>query len=356
MGKLNEKMKTEDINKDEHKMGIGVAGNIIADIVKNITEYPKPGMLTYVSDVTLSVGGCVPNTAINLAVIDGSIPLSVYGKIGADENGRYIIAQMQKHRIDTKNVLCAADSLTSFCDVMSIPSGERTFFHKKGANAEFSPTDIDITALNCKLFHIGYILLLDQFDKPDPEFGTVMGRFLCDVQKRGIQTSIDVVSDSFADYEKMIVPALRYCNYVIINEIECCKIWGLDPRTQDGHLNRTNIHQAMRKTAEAGVQNMVIVHCKETAFLLNVHSEMITEVSSLKIPKEEIRGSVGAGDAFCAGSLYGIYNAFKDQQILEFASAAAACSLFAANAVDGMKARDEIFSMLDKYGRLSLEA
>ena len=39
--------------------------------------------------------------------------------------------------------------------------------HKKGANAEFSPEDIDIDSLSCDIFHIGYVLLLDKFDEED---------------------------------------------------------------------------------------------------------------------------------------------------------------------------------------------
>lgn len=75
---------------------------------------------------------------------------------------------------------------------------------------------------------------------------------------------------------------------------------------------------------------------------------------SLKIPSEDICGSVGAGDAFCAGALYGLYSGFDDKQILKFASAAAACSLFAANSVDGMRSRREILEIADKYERLKI--
>lgn len=88
------------------------------------------------------------------------------------------------------------------------------------------------------------------------------------------------------------------------------------------------------------------------SFLLDVESGEFTEASSLKIPDEEIKGSVGAGDAFCARCLYGLYNDFDDSGILEFASAAAACSLFAANAVDGMRGKNEILKLSEKYGRI----
>ena len=324
------------------KKGIAIAGNLIADVVKSIAEYPKQGMLTYISEAVHSVGGCVPNTAINLAKIDRNIPISALGKVGADENGRFILSQLQKHGIDIEKISVSSNAVTSFCDVMSMPTGERTFFHTKGANAAFSPADIDISALDCNLLHIGYILLLDQFDKADDAYGTVMARFLHDVQQRGIQTSIDVVSDSTADYGEKIIPALKFCNYAIINEIECCRIWAMEARTETGGLDRENIKLAMGKMAQAGVKDKVIIHSKEACFILDVQSGAFTEVSSLQIPKEQIKGSVGAGDAFCAGCLYGIYNHFSDRQILEFASSAAACSLFAANAVDGMRSRSPI--------------
>ena len=87
--------------------------------------------------------------------------------------------------------------------------------------------------------------------------------------------------------------------------------------------------------------------------MLDVKSGEVNSVNSLKIPKEEIKGSVGAGDAFCAGCLYGLYHHYRDQQILEFASAAAACNLFAANSIDGMRSAEEILKVAEKYGRLN---
>ena len=336
------------------KKGISIAGNIVADIIKSIDTYPKVGMMARISDISYAVGGCVPNTAINLGKIDQNIPISVFGKVGTDEYGRYIVSQLMQNGINTEGIVMSTDFPTSFCDVMSMPTGERTFFHKKGANAEFSPEDVDIDALDCDIFHIGYILLLDKFDAEDIEYGTVMARFLHSIQQRGIKTSIDVVSDSTADYGKKIIPALKYCNFVIMNEIECCNVWKLDAYTSGGDLNYTNLEIAMKKMAEVGVKDKVIIHCKKVSFVLEAETMKITKVPSIKIPDDEIKGSVGAGDAFCAGCLYGIYTEFSDDQLLEFASAAAACNLFAVNSVDGMKPKAEILNIAKKYGRLSL--
>ena len=234
---------------------------------------------------------------------------------------------------------------------MSLPYGERTFFHARGANAEFSPADIDLTALRCQMLHIGYILLLDSFDRDDPEYGTVMARFLREVQAYGIKTSVDVVSDSTADYKAKILPALRYCNYVILNEVESGMLTGLSPYREDGRPDLGHIRQTMRFMAEQGVRDKVIVHCQEAGFCYDVPTGQFTAVPSLEIPAEEIKGSVGAGDAFCAGSLYGIYHGFDDETMLRFASTAAACSLFAENSVDGMMSRRDLEQMEKRYGR-----
>lgn len=332
------------------RKGITVAGNIITDIVKRVECYPKMGMLTNITSVSRSIGGCVSNVGIDLVKIDPSVPVSALGCIGDDEYGRYMIAQLQRYNIDTGGVKVTTAQPTSFTDVMSLEGGDRTFFHARGANALFCPEDVDLDSLHCHILHIGYILLLDSFDAEDPEYGTAMARFLCQVQQLGIKTSIDVVSDSTGDFPKKVIPALKYCDYVIINEIECCSIWGMDARHKDGSLDVNAIKEAMEKTLACGVGEKVIVHAKEAGFCLSRDGEW-TAVPSLQVPPQQIKGSVGAGDAYCAGCLYGIYHQLPARQMLEFASGAAVCNLFSENAVDGMRSRQEILQLLEQYPR-----
>ena len=342
---------TVDFLMTGERKGITIAGNLITDVVKRIDCYPEIGMLANVSSVSTAVGGCAANTAIDLRKIDRDVPVSTIGKIGDDDYGRYLVSQLGRYGIDYSGVSVSPDKPTSFSDVMSQPSGERTFFHARGSNAQFSLEDIDIATLNCVIFHIGYILLLDAFDKEDSEYGTVMARLLHQVQERGIKTSVDVVSDSTADYKAKILPALKYCNYAIMNEIESTQLTGLSPVNDDGSPHIENIRKTMKFMAECGVKDKVIIHCKKAGFCYDVATDKFTAVGSLNIPKEEIKGSVGAGDAFCAGSLYGIYNGFDDKHILEFASSAAAANLFAENSVDGMLPKAEIEKLAEKYGR-----
>ena len=344
---------TVDYLMTGQRRGITIAGNILCDIVKTIDCYPERGMLANISSISRAVGGCAPNTGIDLAKIDGSIPMSVIGCVGDDEYGRYVISQMQRYNIDTGKVVVTEKAPTSFSDVMSLPSGDRTFFHARGANALFSPADISIADLQCSMLHIGYILLLDRFDDEDPEYGTVMARFLHDVQAYGIKTSVDVVSDSSGQFARKVIPALKYSDYVIINEIECCSIWDCSPRKADGSLDVETLRDAMQRTMDCGVGEKVVVHSKEAGFCLSKDGSF-TAVPSLEIPADEIKGSVGAGDAYCAGCLYSLYNNYSDEEMLKLASAAAACNLFAENAVDGMRSKNEIQEVMGRYPRKNI--
>ena len=131
-------------------------------------------------------------------------------------------------------------------------------------------------------------------------------------------------------------------------------ISGFPPYKKDGTLDLENIKKSMEYLANQGVKDKIIVHCKQAGFCYDVSTNTFTTVPSLNIPNSEIKGSVGAGDAFCAGALYGIYNKFDDQSMLEFASSSAACNLFSDTSVDGMKTKEEIEKLEQIYGRKEL--
>ena len=111
--------------------GIVVAGNMLVDIVKNISIYPEVGTLAHVGELSQAVGGCAPNTAIDLAKMDPRLSVGVCGTVGADENGRFILSELRMNGVNVDRVVSLPGASTSFSDVMSLPNGERTFFHKK---------------------------------------------------------------------------------------------------------------------------------------------------------------------------------------------------------------------------------
>jgi len=334
--------------------GIAIAGSRLVDIVNIIDRYPKKNMLANVISSDMAVGGCVPNTIIDIARIDPEIFLTAIGKVGNDEYGRYLLSQLKKYGIDVSNVKVDNNMNTASTSVMTEQkTGERTFFYSGGANKYFGVDDVDIESLDCKILHAGYVLLLDALDEEDEEYGTKMARLLHKASEAGIKTSIDVVSEDGERFREKVIPALKQCDYAIMNEIECCSVTGLSPVNEDGSVNIENIRKTMEYFIELGVREKVIVHCAEAGMALDKNGEFVM-VPSLVLPEGYIKGSVGAGDAFAAASLYGIYNEWDNKRILEFASAAAACNLSETDSISGMKSAKEIEKIMEKYQRRTI--
>lgn len=328
------------------RKGIALVGNVLTDNVKFVETYPEKGMLATISDESLAVGGCVPNTGIDLKKLDNNLIVKAYGKVGKDYKGEYVLGQMQEAGLDVTGVVKSESAPTSYSDVITVKgTGERTFFHNRGANKEFVPEDVDIDALDCKMLHAGYLMLLDGFDKLGEDGSTPMSKFLKKVRDKGIKTSIDIVSESSGNFKKVVNATLPNCDYVIINEIEAGAIVGIEPRDESGNLIDENVEKIIKALLEMGVKEKVVIHCPEKGYCLD-KSGKYTVVPSIKLKKGFIKGSVGAGDAFCAGSLYAIYNDYTDEEMLKFANLVAINCLSAPDSVSGVKDKSRLEEVL----------
>lgn len=336
------------------RQGIAVAGNILTDEVKVIEAWPERGMLVNITAMSRAVGGAVPNTLISLARLDPTLPLYAAGKRGEDEGGRYALGELARHGINVEGVLVSPTRPTGFSDVMTLAAtGERTFFHNRGANVEYLPTELDLAAIPCRMLHAAYIHLMDGFDAPDPDYGTALARFLREAQAAGVRTSVDVVSSRSEHFAPPVLAALPYTDNAFMNEVEAGMVSGLPPRDGEGRLILANIRATMEGLMAHGVGERVIVHCPEAGFCLNRNGDF-TVVPSLRLPEGYIKGTVGAGDSFCAGCLLAIYHGYSDYEILELASGAAACNLTAEDSVSGMREVAYVRELVGRYGKVEL--
>lgn len=332
------------------RKGIAIAGNVIVDTVKVIDFYPKSGMLANITEVGRGVGGCTTNTIIQLAKIDESMDLFAFGMVGDDANGKYIVGMLTEHGVSVEGVKTNADVYSSFTDVMNAADDKsRTFFHARGANAVFGIDDIDFDNMNAKFFHIGYALLLDAFDAPDEQFGTVMARALAIAKQKGMVTSMDAVSVNSNRFAKIVTPSLKYCDNLIINEVEASMTCSL-PVRKDDVLSEDYLKAVCENLLSKGVAKLVVIHAPEAACAMDKAGKF-TFVPSLKLPSDFIKGSVGAGDGFCAGMLYSLYKDYAIEDALLFSAGAAACNLSEFNSTDGMRNVAGINEVIAQYKR-----
>ena len=267
----------------------------------------------------------MPNVGIDLKRLDPQLTVKAVGKIGADDNGEYVKNTFHANGVNTEGLTSSA-LRTSFTQVMSVTGGQRTFFTYAGASAEFGAEDVDAEKLGVKMLHLGYFLLLDKVDGGDGE------RILKAAQAQGVKTSIDLVSENSNRYQ-LVLPCLQYTDNVIVNETEAGQLTGIEP-------TKENLRAIAEKVRSYGVKERVIIHTPELGVCLSKNG--YTVVPSYELPKGFIQGTTGAGDAFCAGALLGIYREWSDEEILGFASAAAVAALSAADATSGMRTENEI--------------
>ncbi len=327
------------------KKGIAVAGTTVLDILYPIQGFPKPGELTnIVGEMSRSTGGCMCNDIMDLAALDPALPLTALGRVGQDEPGDFLLSRLRRFpNIDLTQIVRAGT--TSFTLVMADEvTKQRSFYYCKGASADFCEDDIRWDALDADILHVGYILLMDALDAPDAEYGTRLARLLHTAKRRGIRTSVDFVTEPGERTRRVAAPALKYTDYCVINESEAQALTGVRLADESGKLIRENVTAALEAMKAMGVSTWAVIHCPQGGFGLNEAGEYV-EVPGLILPPGYIKGSVGAGDAFCSGILYAAWKGWPLRRAIELATAAAACSLSQPGATEGMRGCDEAMKL-----------
>lgn len=331
------------------RSGIASGGNWIVDKVKTVDHLPGSGMLGNILREQRSPGGAPANVLNDLARLKAPFPLMGTGIIGNDDAGRYLMDTFSNLGVDIALLRHTDQAPTSYTDVMQeAESGIRCFYHHRGANALFTPGDVPIHTLNCRIFHLGYILLLDGMDQMDAEHGTAAARLLRDLQAAGIRTSVDVVSEESARFQTFVPPALRHVDYLILNEVETARTAGMTVRDNAGKLDGAALAAAVDALYAFGNMEWVAVHMPEGVYVRTRAGRRFS-CGSLTLPKGFIAGSVGAGDAFCAGMLYGIHEGWTLQDCAHLGTCCAAASLSAPGASEGVGPLADVLALGTRY-------
>ena len=321
--------------KETNRNGIIAAGNWIIDHVKIIDIWPERSMLANIQEEMIGTGGAPYNVLVGLARMRAGLPLWALGVIGNDADGQLILRDLQRHGIDATCMTATDAAPTSHTYVMTEErTGDRTFFHCPGANALLACEHFSDVQAPAKIFHLGYLLLLDKLDREDAEFGVAAARALARLQDQGYQTSVDTVSDQSGRHEKVVVPCLPYVDYLIVNELEAGAVTSLPIRSSDGKIDAGNLLRAAEALLDGGVRELVAIHFPEGGCALTTDGRQCFE-PSFWVKADEIRGTAGAGDAFCAGMLYGLHEGRPLDEVLKLANANARFNLLSPTCTDG---------------------
>ena len=335
--------------------GIAAAGNWVVDKLKVIDVWPSQDALANILAQSQANGGGPFNVLVDLARMRAPFPLFGIGLVGQDADGAWILERCREHGIEISRLQTCADAPTSYTDVMTVQgTGRRTFFHQRGANALLSPAHLRLENCPARIFHLAYLLLLDQMDQPDAEFGTVAARVLQGAQALGMLTSVDCVSEESERFARIVGPALPHTDLLTLNEFEAGRITGLPLRTAEG-IDLDRVEEAAARLLGKGVRRWVVIHFPQGAFAAGADGQQHW-TGSLDLPPGFIAGAVGAGDAFVAGLLYGFHEEEPMQRCLDYANCAAAACLSDVSTSGGLRPLEECLDLGRRYPASLLRA
>lgn len=334
----------------KERNGILAGGNWIVDHIKLIEVYPAEERLANISMEITSNGGAPYNLLVSLYKMNTGIPLEGIGIIGDDAKGDLILNECRTMDIDATQISRVSNVATSYTDVMTVQStGRRTFFHYRGANAQLKKDDFDFSKTKAKIFHLGYLLLLDGLDEMDDRGKTGAQEVLKRAKDSGLITSVDIVSEQSNRYRDIIPPSLPYVDILFINELETQMLTDHVLVDERGEMNVEKGFQAAQVLLDLGVREWVIVHFSKGAIAVHKSGKRLLQ-HGVKVPASDIQCTVGAGDAFAAGVLAGIHQNWAMERCLLSGVSVAASSLRDVTSTGSIEVWENCLEMGTTYG------
>jgi sugar/nucleoside kinase (ribokinase family) len=318
------------------RSGVLAAGNWICDHVKTIDGWPEQDGLANILGHAVANGGGPYNLLKDLAKLRAEFPLAAVGLLGDDADGRLILADCRAHGIDVSQLRTARGASTGSTDVMTVRgTGRRTFFYDAGANAGLLPGHFDFLASSARVFYLGYLLLLEGLDAPGPDGAPRAREVFRAARSAGMVTALDCVSAAGGRFRATVAPVLPEVDVLFANDYEAEQLVGASVG-RGVSLDRSAVEAAARALTGLGVRGWAVVHFPEGACACSGTGEIVWQ-PAVRVPRAEIAGTAGAGDAFAAGVVLGMHEGWPMARSLELGVCSAGMSLLHATCSEGVR-------------------
>jgi sugar/nucleoside kinase (ribokinase family) len=287
-------------------------GILVADVLARPVDDVPWGSLGLVDEVVLRGGGCALNTAS--ALVRLGVSATVVGKVGADTFGDFLIGLMDERGVDRRGVVRDASVPTSATVGLVPGSGERTFLHSYGANAQLRCDDVDLALLDeARCLHIAGALVLEALD------GEPLAELLADARTRGLLTSLDTVFDATGHWSR-VEPSLPHLDVAMPGIAEAQAISGESDPAAVAAWFRAH-----------GVGTVALTMGAEGCYVAGDGFE-----GHVPAPDVAAVDGTGAGDAFAAGLLAALLGGRPLEEAARLACAEGARATTALGAYEGL--------------------
>jgi ribokinase len=282
---------------------IVVVGSLNMDLVGCAARIPVVGETITGHTFFSEPGGKGANQAYAVAKLAGRG--AMLGRVGGDDFGRQMRANLEQVGCDVSGVLTIPDVSSGIALIFVADTGQNSIIIVPGANGRFSPEDIEAA----QEFLAGASWILLQLENP---LSTVLA-----AARAAGRTGARVILDP-APAQPVPDELFALADIITPNETEAAILAGLPPAS----LNPDQALAVARKLEARGAKT-VIVKLGEQGCLL------VSPEGSQLLPAPSVRAvdTTAAGDVFNAGLGVGLSEGMDLPSACRFANAAAALSV-----------------------------
>lgn len=304
---------------------VAVVGEINADLIIKGNAVPVFGQVEQIVDIAHLVMG---SSAVIFACGCAQLGLRTMfvGKVGDDLFGRFMIESMQDRGVDTSGTVIDAEIGTGLSVILA-SEGDRAILTYPGCIPELSFEDIDFSIIRkCRHLHLSSYFLLNKL-RPD------ISKLFEKTKGLGLSVSLDTNYDPAEKWDNSVNKALRFVDVFLPNETEAKAITGED-----------NIHKAIKSLSQKVDTVAVKLGAQGAAGKTRNQPEFFQNTAVV-----QVEDTVGAGDSFDAGFVYGYLHEWPLVQTLKFAVACGSISTLKPGGTAGQAKAEEAQKFMEKH-------
>ena len=337
------------------RRGVLTAGTWCVDFNKTVAHWPAEDTMTPIVHLERQNGGSGSNMAIDLKRLDPELPVETMGIVGDDDDGRFLIGECDRYGISHDALMTLPGQRTPFADCWnSLGSGRRTHFYFAGVAAELSPEHFDFSNTKARCLHLGLPGAHALMDAPWRGHSTGWAATLEAARKEGLTTNLEMVSTTPEKVRAFGRSCAPHLDLLIVNDYEIGCVADIETR-RAGVADPAAVEAALRVAMTLGPLQLAVAHFPEGAIAVARDGARFA-LGSLAMPKNEIAGVNGAGDAFAAGVLYGWHEGWAVLDSLRLGHACAAASMRQVSTTAGVVSRAECLALAELWGLRSAPA
>lgn len=301
----------EAIKKDlEHLSGhVCVFGSMNADYTIVAQTLPKPGETVRGGSLQLLPGGKSGNQAAAAAKL--GVTTSIFGAVGSDRNGDFLLSSLQDAGVDTTHVVHTEG--TSGATLITVDAqGENTIVYSPGSNATLTPAYVDACTKHMIKGSVLGLCLESPLD------AVIEAAQVCHTNHMCV-----VLNDSpfLADLPQKLVSNV---DVLLLNEVEVQQLLG--PSCPHFPWDDTSVGIIQNMLLKKGFSHVVMTLGSHGAIVCETdESQSITHIRATSVHAVD---TTGCGDAFTGCLLAGIasgYTLVRSAELASYVGAYAAC-------------------------------